>query len=209
MDERLYNYIEQHIDKEPTLLKELSRETHIKIYNPRMLAGHFQGRLLAMISKMIKPKYVLEIGTYTGYSTLCLAEGIQEKGEIHTIEKNDELVDFIRSYINKSQFAEKIVLHIGDAREIVPKINLLFDLVFIDGNKKEYVEYYNVIINKVKKGGFIIADNVLWNGKVIDKIENDENTKAVREFNKIIAENDELEKILLPIRDGIFIIRKK
>ena len=209
MDERLYNYIEQHIDKEPTLLKELSRETHIKIYHPRMLAGHFQGRLLAMISKMIKPKYVLEIGTYTGYSTLCLAEGIQEKGEIHTIEKNDELVDFIRSYINKSQFAEKIVLHIGDAREIVPKINLLFDLVFIDGNKKEYVEYYNVIINKVKKGGFIIADNVLWNGKVIDKSENDENTKAVREFNKIIAENDELEKILLPIRDGIFIIRKK
>jgi predicted O-methyltransferase YrrM len=209
MNKSLIEYAEKYSDTESELLKELSRETNLRIYNPRMLSGHLQGRILSMLSHMIKPKYILEIGTYTGYSALCLAEGLQPDGVLHTIENNDELEDFIKNYFNRCKYKKNIVLHIGDARKIIPTLNITFDLVYIDGNKKEYIEYFNLVINKVNSGGFIFADNVFWNGKVIDEHEQDEFTNTIRNFNKMIHENQKLEKVIIPIRDGLSIIRKK
>ncbi len=209
MNKLLIEYAEKYSDDESNLLKELARETYVKKNNPRMLSGHLQGRFLSMISHMIKPKYILEIGTFTGYSALCLAEGLQSDGVLHTIEKNDELEDFIRTYFNRSTYKNKIILHIGDALKIIPTFNIIFDLVYIDGDKKEYIEYFNVLINKVKSGGYIIADNVFWNGKVIYENEQDDYTNTIRNFNNLIYTNKQLEKVIIPFRDGIYIIRKK
>ena len=202
-------YILDHSEPESDILRELNRETNVHIYHPRMLSGHLQGRVLKMLSSMIKPENVLEIGTYTGYSAICLAEGLQPNGKIHTIEINDELEDFIRPYIKKAGFENKIILHFGDALKIIPTLNINFDLVFIDGDKREYIEYYNSIINSVIKGGYIIADNVLWDGKVTESNENmDEQTLGIVNFNKMVQEDIRVSNVIFPIRDGMMIMQK-
>lgn len=203
-------YILNHSDKEDSILAELNRETNLKILRPRMLSGHLQGKVLELISKMINPDKILEIGTYTGYSAICLAKGLKENGILHSIEINDELEDFIKKYIGKAGLEKKIKLHIGDAKKIITKINNQFDLVFIDADKREYLEYYHAVFDFVKPGGFILADNVLWNGKVI-KLESpdDEYTKGIMDFNEFIKDDERVEKVILPLRDGLTLIRKK
>jgi len=203
-------YILNHSDKEDPILAELNRETNLKILRPRMLSGHLQGKILEMISKMIQPEKILELGTYTGYSAICLAKGLKESGVLHSIEINDELEDFISKYIKKAGLGNKIKLHFGDARKIVPEINDQFDLVFIDADKREYLEYYNIVFEFVKQGGFILADNVLWSGKVIElDSPDDEYTKGIFEFNEFIKNDNRIEKVILPLRDGLTLIRKK
>ncbi|MCK5171175.1 MAG: O-methyltransferase [Bacteroidales bacterium] len=203
-------YILNHSDKEDPILAELNRETNLKILRPRMLSGHLQGKILEMISKMINPKKILELGTYTGYSAICLTKGLQENGILRTIEVNDELEDIIRKYFTKAQIENKVKLHFGDARKIIPEIKEQFDLVFIDADKREYLEYYNIVFDFVKPGGFILADNVLWGGKVIDlEPPDDEYTKGIFEFNEFIKNDDRIEKVILPLRDGLMLIRKK
>ena len=203
-------YILNHSDEEDPILAELNRETNLKILRPRMLSGHLQGKILEMISKMINPERILELGTYTGYSAICLAKGLQENGIFHTIEINDELEDIIRKYFTKAQIENTVKLHFGDARKIIPEINEQFDLIFIDADKREYLEYYNIVFDYVKPGGFILADNVLWSGKVIDlKSPDDEYTKGIFEFNEFIKNDDRVEKVILPLRDGLMLIRKK
>lgn len=203
-------YILNHSDKEDPILAELYRETNLKVLNPRMLSGHLQGKVLEMISKMINPEKILEIGTFTGYSAICLAKGLKETGILHTIEINDELEDLISKYLQKSGLENKIKLHFGDARKIIPEINEKFDLVFIDADKREYLEYYNIILEYVKPGGFILADNVLWNGKVIKQgSPEDLHTKCIIEFNEFIKNDNRIEKVILPLRDGLTLIRKK
>lgn len=209
LDGKIESYILNHIDKEDDILNELYRETCLKVLNPRMISGHLQGKILEFISKMINPNQILEIGTYTGYSAICLAKGLQLNGRLHTIEINDELNVYAKKYINKAGLADKIILYIGDALRIIPEINEKFDLVFIDGDKKHYIQYYNLVIEKVNKGGFIIADNVLWSGKVINPKEKDEYTTGIKEFNKLINDDDRVENVIFPIRDGISLIRKK
>jgi len=204
------NYILNHTDKEDSVLKELARETNLKILRPRMLTGHYQGKLIQMISKMIRPKNILEIGTYTGYSTICWANGLSNDGFIDTIEINDELKSIINKYFKKANLEDKVKLHIGDAVKIIPKINKDFDIVFIDADKPNYLNYYKIIFNKVKSGGFIIADNVLWNNKVIQPDSfNDESTKGIIEFNNYVHNDFRVENFLLNIRDGLMILRKK
>lgn len=204
----ILKYSEINSQKEPILLKELNRETHLKILNPRMLSGAFQGRLISIISKLIKPKKVLEIGTYTGYSALCIYEGLDKKGIIHTIDKNEELVEIQKKYFKKTGEREKFIQHTGNALEIIPEINETFDLIFIDADKENYINYFNCIIDKLNKNGVILADNVLWNGKVNDERHQDETTKILRLFNELVNNDNRVETILLPIRDGISIIRK-
>tara|TARA_B110000858_G_scaffold25904_1_gene26855 strand:+ start:107 stop:748 length:642 start_codon:yes stop_codon:yes gene_type:complete len=204
----ILEYSEINSQEEPSLLKELNRETHLKVLNPRMLSGAFQGRLISLISKLINPKKVLEIGTYTGYSALCIYEGLDEKGVIHTIDKNEELVDIQKKYFTKTGDVEKFIQHTGTALEIIPKINETFDFIFLDADKENYINYFNCIIDKLNKNGVILADNVLWSGKVIDKNQQDETTKILRKFNDIVNNDCRVETILLPIRDGISIIRK-
>lgn len=203
-------YILNHSDKEDPILAELNRETNLKILRPRMLSGHVQGKVLEMISKMISPEKILEIGTYTGYSAICLAKGLKETGVLHSIEINDELEDFIKKYIKRARLENKIELHFGDAKKIISEINDHFDLVFIDADKREYLKYYHAVFEFVKPGGFIIADNVLWNGKVI-KLESpdDEYTKGIMDFNEFIKADERVEKVILPLRDGLTLIRKK
>jgi predicted O-methyltransferase YrrM len=202
-------YILNHSDGEDPILAELNRETNLKILNPRMLSGHLQGKVLEMISKMINPEKILEIGTYTGYSAICLAKGLKETGILHTIEINDELEDFISKYLLKSGLENKIKLYFGDARKIITEINEQFDLVFIDADKREYLEYYNIVLEYVKPGGFILADNVLWSGKVIEQESpEDLHTKRIIEFNEFIKNDDRIEKVILPLRDGLTLIRK-
>ncbi len=206
----LDEYAVNHTQAEPELLSRLSRETHQKVLQPRMLSGHYQGRLLSMLSKIIKPKTILEVGTYTGYSALCLAEGLQQDGELHTIDINEELVDLQKKYFELSEFKDQIQAHLGNALTIIPRLNLKFDLVFIDADKPNYPEYFDLIINKINSGGILLTDNVLWSGKVIEEIkEDDESTKALVIYNKMIAEDARLETILLPIRDGLSITRVK
>jgi len=206
----LEKYILGHTEDESEVLKDLNRQTHVHIYHPRMLSGHLQGRALKMLCGMIKPMNVLEIGTYTGYSAICLAEGLPKGGKIHTIEINDELEEFIRSFISRAGFEEKIKLHFGDALEIIPTIKQSFDLVFIDGNKKQYCEYYQLVFDKVNKGGYIIADNVLWDGKVIEEKEKqDEQTLGIIKFNDLIQQDSRVENVIFPIRDGMMIMKKK
>ena len=204
----ILEYSEINSQEEPSLLKELNRETHLKVLNPRMLSGAFQGRLISLISKLINPKKVLEIGTYTGYSALCIYEGLDEKGIIHTIDKNEELVDIQKKYFTKTGDVEKFIQHTGTALDIIPKINETFDFIFLDADKENYINYFNCIIDKLNKNGVILADNVLWSGKVIDKNQQDETTKILRKFNDIVNNDCRVETILLPIRDGISIIRK-
>lgn len=204
------DYILQHSDDEDPALAELNRETNLKILRPRMLSGHLQGKVLEMISKMIQPEKILELGTYTGYSAICLAKGLQENGILHTIELNDELEDFILKYLHKATLESKVKLHFGDARTIIPQLNEQFDLVFIDADKRQYLDYYHLIFDLVKPGGFILADNVLWSGKVIElESPDDEYTKGIFEFNEFIKNDDRVEKVILPLRDGLTLIRKK
>ena len=210
ISEKLDDYVVQHTENEPELLRELSRETFQKILQPRMLSGHFQGRILSFLSKLIRPKKILELGTFTGYSALCLAEGLDKDGELHTIDKNEELVSFQRRYFNRSIHASKIHQHTGCALEIIKKLNYKFDLIFIDADKSNYVNYFNLLADKIKRGGVLISDNVLWSGKVIEPLENsDLSTKVLLEYNKILKEDSRFETILLPIRDGLTLSIKK
>ncbi len=208
--EALDDYVVSHSENEPELLQELTRETYQKILQPRMLSGHYQGRILSMISKIAHPKHILEIGTYTGYSALCLAEGMQSDGQLHTIDINEELFDFQRSYFDKSPYGKQIIQHLGDALEIIPKMNIMFDLVFIDADKDNYPAYFNIIMDKLNTKGIILSDNVLWSGKVIEPLnEDDYSTKALLEYNKLLKLDQRIETIVLPIRDGLTISRKK
>ena len=210
LPEKLDNYVVAHSQKEPELLQQLSRETWQKVLAPRMLSGHFQGRVLSMLSKLINPKNVLEIGTYTGYSALCLAEGIQPKGKLHTIDTNEELYDLQRKYFDKSGFGNQIIQHTGNALNIIPTIDKTFDLVFIDADKQNYPNYLEIILPKLKSGSVILSDNVLWTGKVIEKIQKgDKDTEALLKYNKMINEHSQLETVLLPIRDGLTLTRVK
>lgn len=211
MQEELEDYILSHIDAEGDELYRLNRETHLFHLRPRMCSGHLQGRMLKMMVRMIRPRHILELGTFTGYSALCLAEGLADDScRVDTIEIDDELEDFIRSHFEASPLAPRIKLHIGDAREVLPTIEGNFDLVFIDANKREYCEYYNMVFDRVATGGFIIADNTLWDGKVVDwgkKL--DAQTEGILRFNDMIAADERVEKVILPIRDGLTIIYKK
>ena len=208
--EKLDDYVVQHTENEPELLRELSRETFQKMLQPRMLSGHFQGRILSFLSKLIRPKKILELGTFTGYSALCLAEGLDKDGELHTIDKNEELVSFQRRYFNRSIHGTKIHQHTGCALEIIKKLNYKFDLIFIDADKSNYVNYFNLLVDKIKRGGVLISDNVLWSGKVIEPLENsDLSTKVLLEYNKLLKEDPRFETILLPIRDGLTLSIKR
>jgi predicted O-methyltransferase YrrM len=210
IDQKLDDYVCLHTTEEDDLLKELNRQTHLKVLQPRMLSGHFQGRFLSMISKMIQPTSILEIGTYTGYSALCLAEGLKKGGKLTTIDKNAELEAFVRNFFEKSAYSENIEFVIADAMEYIPSINQSFDLVFIDADKGNYLNYYKLVIDMIPSGGYILADNVLWSGKVIDeKSMNDKDTKAIMEFNQFVMNDYRVENVLLPIRDGLFLMRKK
>lgn len=204
------DYAVEHTMPEPELLAQLSRETFQKVLQPRMLSGHYQGRLLSMIAKIHKPKAVLELGTFTGYSALCLAEGLQENGVLHTIDINEELADLQKKYFDLSLYKNQIIQHIGNALSIIPNLNSNFDLVFIDADKPNYPAYFDLIIEKINPGGLILTDNVLWSGKVVEEIkEDDESTRALVTYNKLIANDDRLETVLLPIRDGLSISRVK
>lgn len=197
-------------EQEDQILTQLRRETNLKVLMPRMISGPYQGLLLKFISKMINPKKILEIGTFTGYSTICLAQGLAENGSITTIEKNDQLKSITQKYFKLTKLTNKIIQLFGEALKIIPDINDSFDLVFIDADKREYIQYYNLIFDKVKKGGFILADNVFWNGKVIEKIDpKDTYTKGIIEFNEFIKTDNRVEKITLNLRDGLMILRKK
>jgi len=210
MNAELEKYILDHCEAESELLAKLNRETQHKILLPRMLSGHLQGKILEMISKMIRPSYILELGTYTGYSAICLAQGLKENGILHTIEINDELESFTRSFLENSDLKEKIQFHIGDATEIIPELPNEIDLVFIDADKRQYLDYYHIVIDRVKQGGFILADNVLWSGKVVEPLAgNDEYTAGILAFNDFVHNDERVENVILPIRDGIMLLRKK
>jgi len=210
ISKELDDYVVNHTQNEPEWLYELNRETHLNVLRPRMLSGHFQGRVLSMISKMIQPKDVLEIGTYTGYSALCLAEGLADGGHIVTIDSNEELADLVQRYIKKSPFEDKIKCVTGDAMEVIPGLKREFDLVFIDADKENYINYYNMTIDKVRSGGYFLFDNVLWSGKVlVEAEEKDISTKTLKELNDLIHQDDRVEEVLLPIRDGLLLARKK
>lgn len=209
-DEAIERYILDHIDSEGDLLRTLNRDAHVNLLRPRMLSGHLQGRVLKMLCRLMQPRYILELGTYTGYATLCLAEGAADDAEIHTIEVNDELEDFIMKHLHKSKLENKIHLHLGDAIQIIPTIDRTFDLVFIDANKRTYVEYYNLIFDKVRPGGLIIADNTLWDGKILDEPKpSDKQTIGIQQFNDMVAADNRVEKVILPMRDGLTLIWKK
>ncbi|MDX1427675.1 MAG: O-methyltransferase, partial [Salegentibacter mishustinae] len=204
------DYILEHSAKEPEFLAKLNRETNQKVLQPRMLSGNYQGRILSLISKIIAPKCILESGTYTGYSALCLAEGLAKDGMLHTIDINEELYDFQQKYFQASEFKNNIKQYIGDAREIIPEINSKFDLVFIDADKPNYPAYFELIIDKMNPGGVILSDNVLWSGKVVKPVKpDDESTQALLKYNKMLAEDERIETVILPIRDGLTLSRLK
>ena len=210
ISEKLNDYIKKHSNKESDLLKELSRETKLKTLNSRMLSGSYQGRILSMISKLTKPKYILEIGTYTGYSSLCLAEGMKNDGELHTIDKNEELYDFQKKYFNKSGYGDKIFQHLGNALELIQTINKKFDLIFLDADKENYAKYLELLVNKLNTNGILVTDNALWSGKVTMPISDEDlSTQEIDKFNKLLNQRSDMETIILPIRDGISISRKK
>ncbi|MEN8124615.1 MAG: O-methyltransferase [Bacteroidota bacterium] len=210
INKKIDSYAVEHSENEPELLQELNKETWQKMLVPRMLSGHYQGRILSMISKLVHPKIILEIGTYTGYSALCLAEGLQKEGLLYTIDHNEELVDFQKKYFNKSKYKDQIKTYLGNALKIIPKIDEKFDLVFIDADKDNYSNYFNLVINKMNKGGVILSDNVLWSGKVIEKSNpKDIDTISLIAYNKLLKNDSRIETILLPIRDGLTISRVK
>jgi caffeoyl-CoA O-methyltransferase len=210
ISEDLENYVANHSQQEPDLLVKLNKETHQKILQPRMLSGHFQGRVLSMLSKIINPKTILEIGTYTGYAALCLAEGLQEHGTLDTIDINEELEEIQQKYFDLSPYSNQIKQHIGDAIEIIPTLNKKFDLVFIDADKENYINYFHLIVPLMNKGGIILSDNVLWSGKVLEEVKsNDKSTQILLDYNRIINEDERVETVLLPIRDGLTVTRVK
>ena len=209
--QNLADYAEKHTSPEPTLLAELNRDTYANVLTPRMLSGHIQGRVLSMFSKMIKPKAILEIGTYTGYAALCMAEGLTADSVLHTIDIDEELETRINKFVSQSPFAQQVKLHIGNALDIIPTLNESFDLVFIDADKENYAAYYDLLIDRLPSGAVLIADNVLWSGKVLeaDQLPKDNDTKALDSFNKKIQADSRVENVLMPIRDGLMVIRKK
>ncbi len=208
LPEDIDNYVVAHSANEPEHLQALTRETYQKILQPRMLSGAYQGRVLSMISKLVNPKHILEIGTFTGYSALCLAEGLQENGALHTIDIKEELVDFQKKHFQASAFAKAIHQHLGPALEIIPTLDINFDLVFIDADKRNYINYFHTIIDKMNPGGIILSDNVLWSGKVVEPLqEKDIDTKILLEYNSLLKEDSRLETVLLPIRDGLTVSR--
>lgn len=205
--EGLQAYLEQHCDQEPELLRYINRETHLKVPMARMLSGHYQGRVLSFLSKLHSPRRILEIGTFTGYATLCLAEGLSPDGIIYTIDVNEELEDRVRDYFQKSGVNHQINYQIGDALSIIPTLDETFDLIFIDADKKNNGKYYDLVISKLRKGGVIIVDNVLWSGKIVSMM-SDKDTTLIRDFNEKVTNDPRVEKLILPVRDGLFIIRK-
>ncbi|RAR47818.1 O-methyltransferase [Flavobacterium lacus] len=208
LSEDLEDYVTAHSQDEPELLAQLNKETYQKILLPRMLSGHFQGRVLSMLSKLIRPTSILEIGTYTGYATLCLCEGMQANGIVHTIDIKEELVDFQRKYFDQSPWGNQIVQHLGEAVEVIPTLDTKFDLVFIDADKENYLNYYELIVPKMNKGGIILSDNVLWSGKVVEPLkEGDLSTKILLEYNQRLKNDPRVETVLLPIRDGLTLSR--
>ena len=209
IEQELDDYVCNHTSPESTLLAQLNRETHVKVLQPRMLSGHFQGRVLSMLSHMIRPERILEIGTYTGYSALCLAEGLTESGKLITIDVNAQLEDFVRGYLANGDLGAKIDYRIANAMELIPTLEEQFDIVFIDADKMNYINYYHLVFDKIKPGGYILADNVLWSGKVTGDYEQlDKDTRLLMDFNRLIQEDPRVENVLLPIRDGIMIARK-
>ena len=211
LDKDLEAYVEAHSENESDLLHDINRDTQLEVLKPRMLSGHLQGRVLSMLSHMIKPHQVLEIGTYTGYSALCMAEGLAENGHIITIDINEELADRVRESFDKSPYASQLSLQIGNALGIIPQLKETFDLVFIDADKENYLNYYKLCFDKVRSGGYIIIDNVLWSGKVLEKNRKklDKDTEAILAFNKFVHEDDRVQNVLFPIRDGLMVLRKK
>ncbi|MDR0970859.1 MAG: class I SAM-dependent methyltransferase [Bacteroidales bacterium] len=209
LDERIENYCNEHLSEEPQHLREISRKTFLKYVKPQMISGNWQGGFLRLISKIAKPKKILEIGTFTGYATLSLADGLQEGGKIYTIEKDEIYRDFLEEMINKYGYSSMVELIFGDALDIIPSLNEDFDIIFIDANKAKYPQYYKMCINKLNLGGLIIADNILWYGKVgLEIMPNDKQTAAIDEFNKLITEDSNVENLIIPIRDGLMIGRK-
>ena len=206
----IMTYAINHTQDESNLLKALNKETHQKILQSRMISGHFQGRVLSFISQLIRPETILEIGTYTGYATLCLAEGLTKNGKIHTIEINEELIDFQKKYFDQSKFKNQIFTHIGDAIDIIPKLKLKYDLIFLDADKANYPNYMEMVVPKLKRGGVLVADNVLWSGKVLDyqQKRDDIETKGIKLFSELVKKNSSLQTLLLPIRDGLMMCRK-
>ncbi len=208
ISEELEDYVSNHSQIEPELLAKLNKETHQKVLQPRMLSGHFQGRVLSMLSKIISPTTILEIGTYTGYAALCLAEGLTENGTLDTIDVNEELVDFQKKYFDVSPWKDQIFHHLGDALEVIPTLDKKFDLVFIDADKENYIAYFNMIVPMMNKGGIILSDNVLWSGKVLEEVKSsDKTTQILLDYNKLINEDKRVETVLLPIRDGLTVTR--
>lgn len=208
LSEELEDYVAAHSQDEPTLLAALNKETYQKVLQPRMLSGHFQGRVLSMLSKLIRPNNILELGTYTGYATLCLCEGMRDGGQMHTIDIKEELIDFQRKYFDQSPWGAQIHQHLGQAMDILPNLNLTFDLVFIDADKENYLNYYEMILPKMSKGGIILSDNVLWSGKVLEPLKKgDQSTAILLEYNKRLKEDTRVETVLMPIRDGLTVTR--
>ena len=210
LSDELDHYVTIHSQNEPELLAQLNKETYQKILQPRMLSGHFQGIVLSILSKIINPKSILEIGTYTGYATLCMAEGLSKDGTIDTIDVNEELVDFQKKYFDKSEWKDQITQHLGDALAVIPRLNRKFDLVFIDADKENYINYFHLIVPMMNKGGIILSDNVLWSGKVIEEVKfSDTATKILLEYNKLLNNDVRVETVLFPIRDGLTVSRVK
>ena len=210
LSEELENYAAQHTEDEPLLLQELNKRTHLNVLQPRMISGHFQGRFLSLLSKMVQPRTILEIGTYTGYATLCLAEGLHPEGVLHTIDIKEELTDLQREFFDRSGYGSQIVQYLGKAADIIPSLNTTFDLVFIDADKQNYAHYFDLVIEKMNRGGIILSDNVLWSGKVVEEVKhNDKHTQALMAYNQKIKDDPRVETVLLPIRDGITLSRVK
>lgn len=210
LSEELENYAAQHTEDEPLLLQELNKRTHLNVLQPRMISGHFQGRFLSLLSKMVQPRTILEIGTYTGYATLCLAEGLHPEGVLHTIDIKEELTDLQREFFDRSGYGSRIVQHLGKAADIIPSLDTTFDLVFIDADKQNYAHYFDLVIEKMNRGGIILSDNVLWSGKVVEEVKhNDKHTQALMAYNQKIKDDPRVETVLLPIRDGITLSRVK
>lgn len=210
LNTNIAEYAEQHTEAEPQLLYQLNRKTNIEVINPRMIAGHFQGRLLSMLIHMIKPKTILEVGTYTGYSAICFAEGLAENGEIHTIDNNEELEPIQMAFFEKAGILDKVKRYVGDALEIIPEINHEFDVVFLDADKANYCNYFEMVLPKLKTGGYLLADNVLWSGKILEENpkKEDIDTIGLKRFNKMVQDDPRVQNILLPIRDGLMVCRK-
>jgi caffeoyl-coA O-methyltransferase len=210
LSEELENYAAQHTEDEPLLLQQLNKRTHLNVLQPRMISGHFQGRFLSLLSKMVQPRTILEIGTYTGYATLCLAEGLHPEGVLHTIDIKEELTDLQREFFDRSGYGSRIVQHLGKAADIIPSLDTTFDLVFIDADKQNYAHYFDLVIEKMNRGGLILSDNVLWSGKVVEEVKhNDKHTQALMAYNQKIKDDPRVETVLLPIRDGITLSRVK